>query len=325
MIILRRTMPATIDQFEIHRSALMAHCYRILGSSADADDAVQETAIRAWKARENFDARSSLRTWLYRIATNVCLDALAARSRRFRSVDLGPPGDPANPSMTREPHGYWLEPIPDKALLRPDSDLLQRESVRMAFVAALQSLTPKQRAALLMVDVLEMSAAEAAQSLEMSVASLNSALQRARAAVEGVKSAGSPALSDDQTALLNQYVHAFEQYDVDRLVTLLHHEVAFSMPPFSLWLQGPQSVRHWLLGKGLGCKGSRLVAVGTASGGCPAFGQYRVDFENGGHSPWALLVLEVEGSRITAWTSYLDTRTMFPLFGLPLRLPESSG
>lgn len=316
-------MQATAEQFEPHRNALLGHCYRMLGSATDADDAVQETMIRAWKALDNFDQRASLRTWLYRIATNVCLDALSARARRYRSIDLGPPSDPVNAPLTKQPHEHWLEPIPDSKALPPDATMLQRESVRMAFTAALQELTPKQRAALLMIDVLEMSAAEAASSLEMSVASLNSALQRARATVEGIraKPLSDAALDDAKTQLLNQYVQAFERYDVDRLVSLLHQDAAFSMPPYSLWLQGPASVRQWLLGKGSGCKGSRLLAAGTACGGCPAFGQYRVDFENGGHSPWALAVLEIDGGRITAWTSYLDTATVFPQFGLPPKLP----
>jgi RNA polymerase sigma-70 factor (ECF subfamily) len=279
--------------------------------------------VRAWKGRDGFDQRASLRTWLYRIATNVCLDALSERTRRYRSVDLGPPSDAHLASLTKQPREHWLEPIPDWKVLAPEASALQRQSIRMAFVAALQNLTPKQRAAVLLVDVLDMSAAEAAASLAMSVPSLNSALQRARASLEEVRadSVHESDLDEAKAQLLRRYVQAFEQYDVDALVSLLHGDVAFSMPPYSLWLQGPESVRQWLLGKGLGCKGSRLVAAGTASGGCPAFGQYRIDSANGGHAPWALAVLEIENGKISGWTSYLDTETLFPLFDLPPRLP----
>jgi RNA polymerase sigma-70 factor, ECF subfamily len=313
------------ELFEVHRTALFGHCYRMLGGASDADDAVQETMIRAWKSFHTFDRRASLSSWLYRIATNVCLDALSGRSKRVRSVDLGPAADPRNAPLDKQPSEHWLAPIPDRLALPADARLELRESVRMAFVAALQHLPPKQRAALLLIDVLGFSASEAAGCLNMSEASVNIALQRARAAVAnngGLSARPSDSFSEQQTQLLQRYVDAFERYDVDQLVALLHQDAAFSMPPYSLWLQGPEAIRCWLLGTGIGCRGSRLLPAGTACGGAPAFGQYRIDLEEGGHAPWALAVLDLDQSgTIAGWTSYLDTGRLFPLFGLPPHLP----
>jgi RNA polymerase sigma-70 factor (ECF subfamily) len=310
-------------QLEEHRTALTGHCYRMMGSAVDADDAVQETMVRAWRSLDRFDGRAALRTWLYRIATNVCLDMLAERSRRVRPTESAPAGT-VDDSLEALPRTHWLEPVPDARVLPPHADpselALLRESIRLAFVAALQHLPPRQRAVLLLTEVLGWSASEAAESLETSVASVNSALQRARATIASRNLADSAAaLSDQHSKLLERYVDAFLRYDVDALVALLHQDATLSMPPYTLWLRGHEAIRTWLLGRGAGCRGSRLLP--TAACGSPAFGQYRSGGTDGGYQPWALIVLELSGERIAAWNTFLDTETLFPLFGLPRGLP----
>jgi RNA polymerase sigma-70 factor (ECF subfamily) len=315
-------MSGSVDQLEEHRAALTGHCYRMLGSMVDADDAVQETMVRAWRSLDKFDGRSSLRTWLYRIATNVCLDARADRARRARPIEEGPVGTVDDELQTR-PRTHWLEPVPDVHALPADIDAAERavlrQSIRLAFVAALQHLPPKQRAALLLTEVLGWSAAEVADSLSTSVAAINSALQRARATLAS-RDLGDvrAALPEPQSSLVDRYVTAFERYDVDALAALLHEDATMSMPPYTLWLRGPDAIRAWLLGRGAGCRGSRLVP--TAACGSPAFGQYRPAPE-GGHRAWALIVLEFAGERIANMTYFLDTETLFPRFGLPIELP----
>jgi RNA polymerase sigma-70 factor (ECF subfamily) len=316
-------MTASVDQIEAHRSALTGHCYRMLGSVVDADDAAQETMIRAWRGLDQFDGRASVRTWLYRIATNVCLDEIAKRGRRARPMEEGPPssGSPSPDRLIQRPRTHWLEPIADDCAIATDADpserAMLRQSIRLAFVAALQHLAPKQRAALLLVEVLGWSAAEVAETLATSVAAVNSAVQRARSSL--AKRSEDPAeLSQSQKEMLNRYVAAFERYDIDELVSLLREDATFCMPPYELWLQGPDSVRTWMLGMGSGCRGSRLVR--TDACGSPAFAQYRPDSE-GGHKPWALIVLELSGDRITGVNSFLDTATLFPRFDLLLHLP----
>jgi RNA polymerase sigma-70 factor (ECF subfamily) len=305
---------------ETHRAALTGHCYRMLGSAFDAEDAVQETMVRAWQNLSRFEGRSSLKTWLYRIATNVCLDFLADRSRRARPVEEGPAGTVDAVLETRE-RAHWLEPIPDSRVLPADADPFEvaalRQSIRLAFVSALQHLPPRQRAALLLTEVLGLSAAEVSECLETSVASVNSALQRARATLKGRDVQPTGELTPQQTAVIEQYVEAFHRYDVDGLVALLRDDATLSMPPFTLWLRGPDAVRAWLLGPGAGCRGSRLVP--TAACGLPAFGQYRLS-DDGIHRPWSLTVLEFEGDRISGWNAFLDTERLFPLFGLPATL-----
>jgi len=312
---------------EQYRPALTGHCYRMLGSVVDAEDAVQEAMLRAWKGIDRFKEQSSLKTWLYRIATNVCLDALAATNRRrVRPVEVAEQPGVVSDDLVLEqrPREYWVEPIPDAAALPaaqdcdPEEHAILRESIRLAFVAALQYLPPRQRAVLLLTQVLNWSAAETAESLDMSVAAVNSALQRARATLEARNPAVVPrALSEEQAQLVARYVDAFERYDVAALTSLLHEEATLSMPPYDLWLQGHASIARWLLGHGIGCRGSRLVPV-EACGGTPAFAQYR----QGGADPWALILLELDGDRITSMTSYLDVETLFPRFGLPMRLEE---
>jgi RNA polymerase sigma-70 factor (ECF subfamily) len=297
----------------------------MLGSVVDAEDAVQEAMLRAWKGLDRFQEQASVGTWLYRIATNVCLDALAASGRRrLRPLETSEaPGEVRDGmALPKRPAEEWVEPIPDAMALPapeecdPERRAILRESIRLAFVAALQYLPPRQRAALLLTQVLNFSAAEAAEALEMSVPSLNSALQRARATLAARNPAVVPrALSDEQARLVARYVEAFEAYDVAALTRLLHEEATMSMPPFDLWLRGHDSIARWLSTFGSGCQGSRLVPV-EACGGTPAFAQYR----DGGATAWAILMLDVDGDRITGMTSYLDVETLFPRFGLPMRL-----
>ena len=315
-------MIADIEQIEAHRSALTGHCYRMLGSAVDADDATQETIIRAWKNADQFDGRAALLTWLYRIATNVCIAELSDRKRRARPIDERPAGGPTD-SLVQHPRTHWIEPVPDARVISADADpserAMLRQSIRLAFVAALQSLAPKQRAALLLVEVLGWSVAEVAETLGASIASVNSALQRARATLANRNWRAVPsALTETQEQMLNRYVAAFERYDVDQLVALLRDDATFSMPPYALWLQGPESVRSWLLGMGSDCRGSRLLE--TAACGSPAFGHYKAD-PDGGHKPFALVVLELSGDHIAGWNSFLDTETLFPKFELPSHLP----
>lgn len=317
-------MHVDVADLEAHRAALTGHCYRMLGSSADADDAVQETMVRAWRSLDRFEGRSSVRTWLYRIATNVCLDSLSDNLRRARPMEEGPGlTSIENASLETRERTHWLEPIPDARALPSDSNPFEaavlRQSIRLAFVSALQHLPPRQRAALLLTEVLGWSAAEVAECLEMTVAAVNSGLQRARAtmATRGAV-VSADALEDDQAELLDRYVDAFTRYDVDSLVSLLREDATFSMPPYALWLQGPDPVRAWLHGPGAECRGSRLVRVSAS--GSPAFAQYRCGEEEGSYRAWALIVLELAEGRIAGWNSFLDTETLFPMFDLPLTI-----
>lgn len=317
----------TAQLLEEHRAALTAHCYRMLGSVAEAEDAVQESILRAWRAAEGFEGRASVATWMHRIATRVCLDLLADRSRRGRPVELGPVGT-IDDVLTALPSSTWIEPIPDVLALPPDADPAQvfatRQSIRLAFIAALQHLPPRQRAALLLTEVLGWSAAETADCLSMTVAAVNSALQRARAtlATRNVV-AEAEALTEVQETLVLRFVDAFERYDVEALTRLLHEDATLSMPPYSLWLRGHEAIAGWLLGRGVDCRGSRLLP--TAASGSPAFGQYRPGATPGEpHRPWSLVVLECSGERISALNHFLDTEALFPRFGLPPELPASS-
>lgn len=314
-------MQVEATQLEQHRAVLVGHCYRMLGSSSDADDAVQETLVRAWRASDGFDGRSSVKTWLYRIATNVCLDAISARRSRVRPIDERPAGKVGDALETR-PHGDWIEPINDERAVPNDASPAERlalkQSVRLAFIAALQKLPAKQRAALLLTDVLGFSAAEAAASLELSTASLNSALQRARATLAESQQASplsAAPLSAEQQQLVDDYVAAFERYDVDALQLLLKRDANLSMPPFAFWLQGADDIRSWMLGPGCGCRGSKVVRVSAS--GQPAFAQYRPDAA-GGYRAWAIVVLEVDGDKVASITSFLDVERLFPHFGLAL-------
>lgn len=327
MSVVRTSAPdLAVEQFEAHRRELTGYCYRMLGSGSEAEDAVQETMVRAWKAADRFEGRSSVRSWLYRIATNVCIDMGRSPQRRARPVDLGPARspDPAHLSDVL-PEERWITPIADEDVLDLDGDpaavASARETIRLAFVGALQRLPARQRAVLILCEVLHWSAAETAELLDSSVASVNSALQRARATMAAAPSSdAATVLSAEQTALLDRYVEAFERYDMDALAALLHDDVVQTMPPYAMWLQGADDVLTWWFGAGIGCKGSRLLA-GWANG-CPAFAQYRVD-PAGGHAPWALQVLELRDDRIAGFHAFLDVGESFERFGFPVHLPAA--
>lgn len=312
------------EQLETHRPALLGHCYRMLGSVVDSEDATQETMIRAWKSMGQFEGRSSVKTWLYRIATNVCLDEIASRGRRERPFESGGPstGTPPIEALVQRDGAHWLEPIPDSHVIPADADptqrLIQKQSIRLAFVAALQHLTPKQRAALLLTEVVGLSAAEAAETLDTTPSALTSALQRARATLAQVGLAPPVDISTSQQELLRKYLAAFEAYDTERLVSLMRDDVVLNMPPFTMWIRGPREIHAWLNGLGNGCRGSRLFPVEAC--GSTAFAQYRVNPESG-HKAFALITLELAGNKVATMTSFLDVETLFPRFGLPLTLP----
>ncbi|MYS12015.1 sigma-70 family RNA polymerase sigma factor [Streptomyces sp. SID6041] len=315
---------ATTEQLDAYRRELTGYCYRMLGSSFEAEDAVQDTMVRAWKAIGSFEGRSSLRSWLYRIATNVCLDALNAGNRRARPMDLTSATPVAQAQLVKQPEITWLEPVPDGRVLPsagdPAETAVSRETVRLAFVAALQHLPPKQRAVLILREVLAWKASEVAELLDTSVASVNSALQRARATLAEQAPAASDTanpLDEEQKALLERYVAAFEGYDMKALTALLHEDATMSMPPYDLWLQGHDDIVGWMLGVGEVCAGSKLVP--TVANGSPAFAQYHPD-PAGGFSPWALIVLELRDGKVAGMDFFLDTERWFPLFDLPARL-----
>jgi RNA polymerase sigma-70 factor, ECF subfamily len=320
-VIASRDLEARLEQ---HRVELTAYCYRMLASAFDAEDAVQETLLRAWRGFDGFEGRAALRSWLYRIATNVCLDALRGTERRARPMDLAAPQPADAPLGNPLPETTWIEPVPDGRVLvervDPADIAIERDSVRLAFVAALQHLPPRQRAVLILREVLRWKADEVAALLETSVASVNSALQRARATLAAghVKATDSLEPMDDaQQALLARYVDAFERYDLDSLTSLLHEDASWSMPPYELWLQTHADIRRFCLGIGIGCRGSHLLP--TVANGVPAFAQYK-PAPGGGYEPWALQVLEISAGRIAGITFFLDTARLFPLFRLPSRL-----
>jgi RNA polymerase sigma-70 factor (ECF subfamily) len=311
-------------RLEEHRRELTGYCYRMLGSPFDAEDAVQETLTRAWRSYDGFDGRASLRSWLYRIATNVCVDSLNGRTRRALPMDLTAAVPPVAASLTPPlPEQRWVLPIADDRVVPLHGDpadvAVARESIRLAFVAALQHLPPRQRAVLILREVLRWTAEEVAGLLETSVAAVNSALQRARAALaeRDVAIDGAP-VEGDQEDLLGRYVSAFERYDIEALVALLREDATQTMPPYEMWLRGAADIGRWMLGPGVACRGSRLVPV--AANGTSAFGQYRVDGA-GGHQAFSIQLITIGGGRIRAINHFLAPR-LFPLFGLPLRLDE---
>jgi RNA polymerase sigma-70 factor (ECF subfamily) len=297
--------------FEAHRAELVGYCYRMLASPFDAEDAVQEAFIRAWRSVGRFEGRASLRSWLYRIATNVCLDMLGGRNRRARPMDLGPAQEPLIENLHTRSEVTWIEPIPD-----PADVAAGREGVRLALVAALQRLPPRQRAALILCEVLHWQATEAAELLDTSVASINSALQRARATLGA--DAGEDRGGEVDQELLARYVAAFEAYDIDALTAVIHEDAQQSMPPYDLWLAGRADMFTWWFGPGIECAGSRVIPAGSANGS-PAFGQYK-RAPAGGHDPWALQVVEFSGGAVRELTFFLDTERLFRLFGLPAHL-----
>ena len=315
----RRARGGDADAFreivETYSRPLWRAAYRILGDSEAAEDAVQETFLRAWRAHDRFEGRAALRSWLYRIATNVCLDMLNGRERRATPMDLGPAREPIAENLHTLPEITWIQPTPD-----PAEEAVARETIRLAFVAARQHLPPRQRAVLILCEVLRWQANEVAELLETSVASVNSALQRARATLESsdIGAAGT-SLDEADAELLARYVDAFERYDMDALTSLIHEDATQSMPPYDLWLSGRRDILEWWVGPGGGCRGSRVIPT-VAANGAPAFGQYKPSETGEGYEPWALQVLEVTDGKIGEFTFFLDTETLFPLFGLPPRL-----
>ena len=309
---------------EQYRRELTGYCYRMLGSGFETDDAVQETMVRAWKNYDTFEGRSALRSWLYRIATNVCLDMLRSRQRRARPMELSGAWTPESHHGSAMPEATWITPIPDASVV-PDGDpadvATARESIRLAFVAALQHLPARQRAVLILREVLRWQASEVAELLDTTVASVNSALQRARATIDEQElSAEKPlGLHEIDRGMLERYVAAFEAYDVDALTSLIREDATQSMPPFDMWLEGRDDVLAWWFGPGIGCKGSRVLPAGSANG-APAYGQYKPSDTGSGYDPWALQVLQVSKDGIADFTFFLDTKRLFPLFGLPPRL-----
>jgi RNA polymerase sigma-70 factor, ECF subfamily len=307
---------------ETHRTALTGYCYRMIGSGSEAEDAVQETMVRAWKASGKLEARGALKAWLFRIANHVCLDMLGSAQRRAQPMDLGPSSDAGAPLGAPLVETAWVRPIADSAVLSPEADpadvAAERETLRLAFVAALQHLPPRQRAVLILREVLRWSATEVAELLETSVASVNSALQRARARIDELQldtSGPSEVGDDEQRELLAGYVEAFERYDIASLVKLLHDDAAFSMPPFPLWVRGPAQIHDFMLGTGAKCEGSRVLV--TQANGGPAMAIYNPTDD--GYLPWAIVVLEMSDGAITGLHHFIYPE-LFAQFGLPPRL-----
>ena len=316
--------PALEQRLEQHRSELTGYCYRMLGSPFEAEDAVQDTFLRAWRGYDRFEGRAAFRSWLYRIATNVCFDMLNGRSRRARPMDFGGASEPVESSLNI-PEVSWLEPIPTSMVTAetdPAELAVQRETIRLAFVAALQHLPARQRAALILCEVLRWKAGEVAELLETSVASVNSALQRARATIDERDIATTDAIAPmdpEQRELLARYVDAFQRYDVEALTSVIREDATQSMPPFDLWLSGRDDILTWFFGPGAGCTGSKLIPVETANGQV-AFGQYKPSESGSGYDPWALQVLEFVDGKVAEFTFFLSTERLFPLFGLTPRL-----
>ena len=309
--------------FEQHRAELTAFCYRMLGSAFEADDAVQETLVRAWRSFDRFEGRAAVRSWLYRIASNVCFDMLKGRRRRALPMDLMAVGHADGPVDPPTAESMWVGPVPDHRVTPAASDPAEkaeiRESVRLAFVAALQHLPARQRAVLILREVLKWKANEVAELLDTTVVSVNSALQRARATLadHNVTASTEPQPVDEaQQELLTRYVDAFERFDIESLVALLHEDATMQMPPYPLWMRGAGEYRTWLLGPGSGCRGSRLARINA--NGAPAYAQWRVH-PDGGFSAWSIHVLTLSAGVITAMDFFVDP-DLFPLFDLPIRL-----
>ncbi len=314
------------DKLEEYRRELTGYCYRMLGSGFEADDAVQETMVRAWRAADGFEGRSSVRSWLYRIATNICLDMLRGRQRRALPIDLGPASPPVEALLGPwQPDDMWISPIADDRVVPEHADpadvAVARDTIRLAFVTALQHLPARQRATLILCEVLRMPAAEAATTLGTSVPAVNSALQRARATLAALPPEQRPGpLDADQAGLLDKYVDAFQRYDMDQLVTLLQDDALMTMPPWAMWIRGAENVCRWMQEPTPSlCRDSIMLPAGQVNG-VPAWAQYKPD-PAGGHVPWALQVHEVSGGRISRMTFFIETGRIFPSFGLPTHLP----
>ena len=318
--------PAFDDAVTRYRRELLAHCYRMTGSPSEAEDLVQEVYLRAWRSYGSFEGRSSLRTWLHRIATNVCLTALEGKDRRPLPTGLGAPSSGGADPLDERTEVPWLGPLPDAALLGtadPADVVVDRDTVRLAFVAALQHLPPRQRAVLVLRDVLRWSAAEVAEATGASVASVNSALQRARATIgAAAPSADAPVgeLTDDQRDLLDRYVDAFWRKDVDAIARLFTDDAVWEMPPFTGWYQGPRTIAELV---GTQCPGGSydMPLVATRCNGQPAFGLYmREDGPDGDvYRPFQLHVLDLDAALVRHAVVFFDP-AYFVLAGLPAEL-----
>ena len=295
---------------------LLAHCYRMSGSVHEAEDLVQETFLRAWRASADFQGRSSVRTWLYRIATNVCLTNLENRPRRPLPTGLGAPDvDVADP-LDSQPEVPWLEPIPDAAV-----QVEEKDTIRLAFVAALQHLPARQRAVLILRDVLRWSAAEVAEALDTTAVAVNSALQRAHAQLDKQRPTPDGVvtdLTDTQRQLLDQYVEAFWRKDIDQIVSLLTAEATWEMPPFTGWYSGSTTIGELIATR---CPGGvhDMPMIETTANGQPAYGLY-MRSPSGGFLPFHLQVLELEGDRVAHVSAFFGAE-VFARFGLPESLP----
>src|SRR3954464_13709011 len=312
--------PALERELESYRRELTGYCYRMLGSGFEAEDAVQETFVRAWRNFNSFEGRASLRSWLYRIATNVCLDMRQGPQRRARPMDMGPASTAETVLGAPLVESTWVMPIADSAALPEEGDpaelAAQRETLRLAFVAALQHLPPRQRAVLILREVLRWQASEVAELLGMTVASVNSALQRARATIDqlDIDATGPAVLKGDEQDLLSKYMDYFERYDIESLVALIADDAEFSMPPFDLWLNNTTDIAKWYVGQGAACDNSRMLAL--QANGCAAFAQYK-PAGRGRWEPWALQVIEVSDGKITGLHHFLEPAKLFEKFGVP--------
>lgn len=307
--------------FAMHRRELTGFCYRMLGAGAEAEDAVQETMVRAWRGFADFEGRSSLRSWLYRIANNVCVDMVRSPQRRARPMEMGPSG--STDAVLGEQLGehMFVQPVPDDHVIDLDGDpadvAAARETIRLAFVAALQHLPARQRSVLILCEVLRWKAAEVAELLDTSTASVNSALQRARATLADVQGERLDPRSDpEQAELLAKYVDAFERYDIEALVSLLRDDVVLSMPPWDLWLEGPDNFAGWFLGQGIVCKDGKLIPVDV--NGSPGFANYH-KVDDGVWEAWAIQVIEIAGGKIIGHHNFIGS-ALFETFGVPTRI-----
>jgi RNA polymerase sigma-70 factor, ECF subfamily len=301
---------------ERYQRELLAHCYRMSGSVHEAEDLVQETFLRAWKASSTFQGRSSVRTWLYRIATNVCLTNLENKPKRPLPAGLGTADQQAGDALEADHEMAWLEPVPDAAVV-----VAERDTIRLAFVAALQHLPAKQRAVLILRDVLRWSAAEVAEALDTTVAAVNSALQRAHATMSEralTEDSVEPDLDERKRDLLTEYVEAFWRKDIDAIVGLLKAEAIWEMPPFSGWYLGATTIGELIARQ---CPGGHhdMPMIETRANGQPAFGLYMRTPE-GGFEPFHLQVLDIEGDRVKHVGAFFEPR-LFATFGLPASLP----
>jgi RNA polymerase sigma-70 factor, ECF subfamily len=305
-----------------YRRELLAHCYRMTGSLHDAEDLVQETYLRAWKSFEGFQGKSSVRTWLYRIATNTCLTALEGRQRRPLPSGLGGPSSAGTDDITEHHEVPWLEPLPDESA-DPVNIVGDRESVRLAFVAALQHLSPRQRAVLVMREVLQWKAAEVGEAIGASTAAVNSLLQRARAQLDAVGPSEDDELAEPDSPetkdLLDRYIAAFEAYDIDELVKMFTDDAIWEMPPFDGWYQGPEAIvtltRVHCPAQGPG----DMRFIRTTANGQPAAALYMLNRETGKHEAFQLHVLDVKADGVSHVVAFLDT-SLFEKFGLPASL-----